>query len=143
MAEIPTPTGGTPATKSRPLGITILAILMVLGGIVNLAGLAASYTIFDLAWSGIAGIIGLILGFSMWQLIPWARKAAMFWYIITIIIVFVEVFALSAILGSLLGGLAFMVLMIAMLPGLVIDLIILLYLNSAGVKAAFEGVGGW
>jgi hypothetical protein len=144
MAEIPTPTSGYAASsRSRPLGVTILAILMIIGGLLNLFSALSGYTILDMAWSGISGIIGLILGISMWQLTPWARKASMIWYIISLLMSFVLVFALSSILGSLLGGLVFMVLLIALLPAIVIDLIIILYLNSGGVKAAFEGVGGW
>ena len=145
MAEIPTPTGTT-GTKSRPLGVTILAILMILGGILNLAGLATSYGIYDMAWTGIAGVIGLILGIAMWQLIPWARKAALLWYIIslimTIVITFLVVIPIIALIPGM-AGLAMSIAMIAILPSLVITLIIILYLNSGGVKAAFEGVGGW
>jgi len=146
MAEIPTPSGTT-TTKSRPLGVTILAILMIIGGILNLAGLAGSYGLLDMAWTGIAGIIGLVLGIAMWQLIPWARKAALLWYIIslimTIVITFFVVVPAIVLLFPQLAGLAMSMALIAVLPSLVISLIIILYLNSGGVKAAFEGVGGW
>ncbi|RDE15319.1 MAG: hypothetical protein C4K48_04555 [Candidatus Thorarchaeota archaeon] len=144
MAEIPTPTSGSSASsRSRPLGITILAILMFLGGIFNLYGIVTSYTYFDMAWSAIAGILGLILAVAMWKLIPWARKVSLIWYIISLIMVLAMIFYLGGLLGVLLGPLVIMVLLIAALPAIVIDLIIIFYLNSGGVKAAFEGVGGW
>jgi hypothetical protein len=143
IAEIPTPTV-TSGTKSRPLGITILAILMILGGLLNLFGIAGSYGLLDMAWSGIAGVIGLILGYSMWQLIPWARQAALIWYIISMIMTLVIWFVIvMPIMVLLLGPMAFSVGLIAIMPSLVISLIIIIYLNSGGVKAAFEGVGGW
>jgi hypothetical protein len=117
---------------------------MILGGLFNLMGIASSYALLDMAWSGIAGIIGLILGFAMWQLIPWARKAALLWYIInmvmTLIIWFVVVIP---VLVLLVGPLAYSVGLFALIPSLGISLIIILYLNSGGVKAAFEDVGGW
>lgn len=143
IAEIPTPSG-TSGTKSRPLGISILAILMILGGLLNLFGIASSYSLFDMAWSGIAGIIGLILGYAMWTLIPWARKAALLWYIISLIMTLVIWFVLVLpLMVALLGPMAFSIGLIAIIPSLAISLIIILYLNTSGVKAAFEGVGGW
>lgn len=117
---------------------------MILGGLLSLFGLSGAYSVYDMAWSGIAGIIGLILGYAMWTLIPWARKAALLWYIISLIMTLVIWFAvLLPVLALLFGPLAYSVGLIAILPSLVISLIIILYLNTSGVKAAFEGVGGW
>ncbi|MFW9907539.1 MAG: hypothetical protein ACFFEF_03115 [Candidatus Thorarchaeota archaeon] len=143
MAEIPTPVSA-PSGGSRPLGVSILAILMILGGIFSLIGAPASFGPFGYGpiygvYSLIAGLIGLVLGFSMWQLVPWARKAAIIWYIIGLLMSFV----LSLLIGSILGSFGIAVMMIAMIPSIIIDLIIILYLNTSGVKAAFQGVGGW
>jgi len=143
VAEIPTPVSA-PSGGSRPLGVSILAILMILGGIISLIdapvsfgpyGYGALYGIYTV----IAGIFGLVLGFSMWQLTPWARKAAIIWYIIGLLMSFV----FSLLLGSLFGSFGLAVMMIAMAPSIIIDLIIIIYLNTSGVKAAFQGVGGW
>ncbi len=150
VAEIPTPTGYTAGTKSRPLGVTILALLMMIGGLLNLIGFASPYGILYSAYVVVSGILGLILGIAMWQLIPWARKAAIIWYIISLLLSIVMVFFVAAIieeLGSLLPGympgLGMMMAVIAIIPSLIISLIIILYLNSGGVKAAFQEVGGW
>ncbi|TFG32227.1 hypothetical protein EU527_10700 [Candidatus Thorarchaeota archaeon] len=125
--------------------MTILAILMILGGLFNLLGAPASYTMLDLIWSVIAGLLGLALGLAMWQLIPWARKAALLWYIISLVMTFVISFVVVLPVIELLVGpaMALSVMMIALIPSTIISLIIILYLNSGGVKAAFEGVGGW
>jgi len=145
VAEIPTPTGYSSQAKSRPLGITILAILMILGGLLNLMGISGSfyYTPVYGIYTAVSGVLGLILGIAMWQLIPWARKAAILWYIISLLISAVLVFYLGAIIDTILPGLGTMTAMISIIPSLVIGLIIILYLNSGGVKAAFQEVGGW
>ena len=143
MAEIPTPTGYSAGTKSRPLGVTILALLMMIGGILNLIGFASPYGILYSAYTVATGILGLILGIAMWQLIPWARKAAIIWYIISLLLSFVMVMVVAAYLDALYPGLGTMSAMIAMIPTIIISLIIILYLNSGGVKAAFQEVGGW
>jgi hypothetical protein len=152
VAEIPTPTGYSAGTKERPFGITILAILMMLGGLLNLISLPTAFGPYGYgpiyaAWSGIAGIIGLVLGYSMWTLTPWARKAAIIWYIISLlmsfILAYVLAYLLSAILESILPGFGLITVIITMIPAMIIDLIVILYLNSGGVKAAFQEVGGW
>jgi hypothetical protein len=143
VAEIPTP-ASAPSGGSRPLGVSILAILMILGGIFSLIGAPASFgpygygAIYGL-YAVIAGIFGLVLGFAMWQLIPWARKVAIIWYIIGLVLSF----AIALLVGSIFGSFGIAVMMIAMVPSLIIDLIIIIYLNTSGVKAAFQGVGGW
>jgi hypothetical protein len=143
VAEIPTPTGYSAGTKSRPLGVTILALLMMIGGILNLLGFVSPYGIIYSAYTVVTGILGLILGIAMWQLIPWARKVAIIWYIISLLLSFVMVMYVGALLDALYPGLGTMTAMIAMIPTLIISLIIILYLNSGGVKAAFQEVGGW
>ena len=61
MAEIPTPTTGYSAPSGdRPLGVTIIAVLQILGG---LAGLYfASLIILAAALIPILGFLFLILG---------------------------------------------------------------------------------
>ena len=108
-------------------------------------GLASAtiYGILYLAYSGIAGIIGLILGYSMWTLTPWARKAAIIWYIISLLLSIVMTAFIAAIIDAIYPGLGTMTATIAILPSLIISLIVILYLNTGGVKAAFQEVGGW
>ena len=145
MAEIPTPTGYSSGKRERPLGVTILAILMMLGGLLSLMGLASAtmYGVLYLAYSGVAGIIGLILGYSMWTLTPWARKAAIIWYIISLLLSIVMTAFIAAIIDAIYPGLGTMTAIIAILPSLIISLIVILYLNTGGVRAAFQEVGGW
>ena len=127
MAEIPvsTPDFGGPA--ERPLGVTIIALLQMIGAVLLIFGgygalilgtaigpfgfLAAILGGFLL----IFGIIGFIVGWGLWTLKSWA------WMIAFILNLLSVIFAL----------LSFDII------SLIIPLIIVIYLNQGEVKAAF------
>ena len=139
MAEIPTPTTGYSApTKSRPLGVTILAILLILGAVMNLISAPGSILLYGAIYAGysaLMGIINLIIGIALFQMIPWSRMAAIIMQLIGLILGLV----LAVAIGSLFGGLFISIMLIAMLPSLIISLIVIIYLMQGSVKAAFEG----
>jgi len=138
MAEIPTPTTGYSApAKKRPLGVTILAILLILGGVLNLIGTPANlfYGALYAGYYALIAIVDLIIGIALFQMIPWSRMAAIIMQVISLVIGFVMAFWI----GSLLGGMFLSLLLIAMAPSIVISLIVIIYLMQGSIKAAFEG----
>lgn len=128
MAEIPIadPGPGYGASTERPLGVTILAILQILGGLMMLV-LGALATLAGLlfilfAIVGVAmvilGFLGLIVGFGLWGLKSWAWTWAMIVNILTIIL---GLFDLASNFVSI-----------------VISLIIVIYLNQPDIKRRFR-----
>lgn len=140
MAEIPTPTTGYSApAKSRPLGVTILAILLILGAILNLISVPGGLILYGPLYTGytaLIGIINLIIGIALFQMIPWARMAAIIMQVISLVLGL----ALSVVLGGMLfGALGISIMLMAMLPSIIISLIVIIYLMQGSIKAAFEG----
>ncbi len=139
MAEIPTPTTGySSPVKKRPLGVTILAILLILGAVLNLISTPANLLVYGGLYGAyyvIMAIINLIIGIALFQMIPWSRMAAIVMQLISLILGFVLVFALAGILG----GIFLSLMLIAMAPSIVISLIVIIYLMQGSIKAAFEG----
>ena len=139
MAEIPTPTTGYSApAKSRPLGVTILAILLILGAVLNLISIPSNLVFGGLFYTGytaLMGVVNLIIGIALFQLIPWSRMAAIIMQVIGLVLSLVLAFAL----GALFGGFGITVMLIAMLPSIIISLIVIIYLMQGSIKAAFEG----
>ena len=140
MAEIPTPTTGYSApAKKRPLGVTILAILLILGAVLNLISIPSNLVFGGLFYTGytaLMGVVNLIIGIALFQLIPWSRMAAIIMQVIGLVLGLV----LSVWLGGLLFGAMGMTLMLmAMAPSIIISLIVIIYLMQGSVKAAFEG----
>ncbi len=129
MAEIPTPTTGySGSSAGRPLGITILAILEILGGLLSIVGgfglvtLAMIEPIFGMLWLAIGavtlilGIVALIIGWGLWSLKSWAWMAALIINLINLILNVLSQSWLSAI----------------------INLIIILYLQQKDIKSRFR-----
>ncbi|MFW9963217.1 MAG: hypothetical protein ACFFCX_06625 [Candidatus Sifarchaeia archaeon] len=140
MAEIPTPTTGYSApAKSRPLGITILAILLILGAILNLVSVPGGLILYGALYTGytaLIGIINLIIGIALFQMIPWSRMAAIIMQVISLVLGL----TLSVVLGGMLfGALGISIMLMAMLPSIIISLIVIIYLMQGSIKAAFEG----
>jgi hypothetical protein len=117
--------------RSRPLGITIIAIIMaiqgilgIIGGIMLLAGGAGAGAMGVGIFTLILGVLYLILAWGLWTLQAWA-----FWTTVVI-----EVIALiNGILG-LVGGQ-----MGVGLLSLILPIIILIYLFAdPNVRAAFR-----
>ena len=138
MAEIPTPTTGYAApVKKRPLGVTILAILLILGGVLNLVTTPMNlyYGAVYAGYYALISIIDLIIGIALFQMIPWSRMAAIIMQVIGLVIGFIMVFWVGSIFESILPGAS----MILMIPSLIISLIVIIYLMQGSIKAAFEG----
>lgn len=139
MAEIPTPTTGYSApSKSRPLGVMILAFLLILGAVSNLIVTPQNFLVYGVVYGGyyvLIAVINLIIGIALFQMIPWSRMAAIIMQLLSLIIGLVLVFAI----GSLFGGLVLSLLLIEMVPSIIISLIVIIYLMQGSIKAAFEG----
>lgn len=145
MAEIPTPaTGYSAQKKSRPLGITIISLLMILGAVMNLLGTPSNMIIYGVLYGlfyAALGAVDLIIGIALFQLIPWSRIVAIIMQVIGLVLGFVVAAWLGGMLELIMPG-ASMLLYMAMVPSLIISLIVILYLMQGSVKAAFES-GEW
>jgi hypothetical protein len=102
--------------KSRPLGISIMAIITAISAVLSfLAGLAAfgigvwTLTLGPSMWGVYAGIVGIItiawglLGFSvaggLWSLKNWAWTWAVLWQIIDLVLAVVDLRPLTTLLA--------------------------------------------
>ncbi len=122
MAEIPTPTSGYSAPSGdRPLGVTILALLQIIGGLFSLIGGSIFFIIPFIGWI-IGGIIvilallDLVIGWGLWSMKSWAWMAAIILNIISLIIAIPSFDYIS----------------------IIISLIIILYLQQADIKSRFR-----
>jgi uncharacterized membrane protein (DUF2068 family) len=133
IAEIPTPTTGYSAPSGeRPLGVTIIVILEVLGALAYLflgamAVLAGAYAssifpglgAFAVALGAIVlifGLLYLLLAWGLWTLKSWAWMAAV----------------ILNLIGLILGILQFNWI------GVIINLIIVIYLQQGDIKSRFR-----
>jgi hypothetical protein len=110
-------------TRSRPLGVTILAILAGINGIVGIVlGIIASLII------PAAGAIGIVIGL-VWFVLAWGLWAAKGWaWIITVIIAIITI--IFNIFGAISGhG--------EQIISLIIAAVMLYYLFRPNVKAYF------
>lgn len=127
--------------QQRPTGITILAVLAIIGGLLGLCGSAALFGLSGLgavagdlssgATGVLFGVIGLIssvlylaFGFGAWSLRPWAWMLG---------IVGAGFSVLSNVLSLLTGNAT----ILSVLLSLVISGVILWYLFRPEIKAAF------
>ena len=145
MAEIPTPTTAYSAeSKKRPLGITVISVLMILGALSNLLGSTTNILLYGIIYGGVfaaLGLLDLIIGIALFQLIPWSRMVALIMQIIGMVLGFITVAWVGSFLEAILPG-ASIFLYIAMIPSVIISLIVITYLMQGHVKAAFES-GQW
>jgi hypothetical protein len=127
MAEIPTPTSGYSAPSAeRPLGVTILALLQIIGGILALFGGIALVGVGSIILGPFGAIYGsivillalldLIIGWGLWSMKSWAWMAAIILNIISLIMAIPTYDYLSAIIA----------------------LIIILYLQQGDIKSRFR-----
>ena len=122
MTEIPMPGDAlSPPSGERPLGVMILAILQILGSLgIILTGVALFvFPFFGVVLGAIAVLIGIFflwIGLGLWNMKGWAWT----WAIIMNIIG-----ALINLYGQ--GWL-----------GLIINIVIILYLNAPDIRAVFR-----
>ncbi len=109
--------------NNRPLGVTIIAILAILGGIGSLVGGVALVAIIPFLGAAliIIGLAYFVVAYGLWQGLKWA-------WIITLI---VTVIAFISGLGSIIVGNVG-----AVIP-VIINAIIIYYLFKPNVKAYF------
>lgn len=125
MAEIPMADTDEPSgNKGRPLGITVLAILQMIGALITL-GLGVtimafgSISPFYVIMGGslvIFGLISFYVGYGLWTMKSWAWKLAM---IVNIINIVIGVITQNWV-------------------GIIIPLIIVIYLNQEDIKQRFR-----
>jgi len=121
------------STSARPMGVTIIAILAIIGGIFailggGLFGIGLGFgSILGLLGVGLVGIgvVELITGWGLWTLKPWAWMIAL-----AVQIVNIGVTLAFAIAGSSLIS-------INTIVGVALPVIILYYLMTPPVKSAF------
>ena len=128
-----------PPAGARPMGITILAVLSAIGGVLTiLAGLglmaAGAVLASAVAIGGLAAIFGIIfivlggaelaLAFGAWTLAPWAWLLGIGLMVASLVITILQiVLGYQSITGSIIG--------------IAINLIILYYLDTPDIRRAF------
>jgi hypothetical protein len=114
-------------TAARPLGVTILAVLAIIGGLLGLFGAFTVIALGGATWllvglvSLVQSLAALAFGFGAWTLRPWAWSLGIIVYGVNVILDVVY----------LIGGNP------SSIVSLIIAGIILYYLFTPGVKAAF------
>ena len=105
---------------SRPLGVTILAIIQLLGALFYLVSGVLILLVFPLI--GIAltavGVIGMILFYGLWKLKTWA------WFWTMIVNILGIIFSLSNVWANIIS--------------IVLSAIIVVYLLMPGIKEHFK-----
>lgn len=117
----------------RPLGVTIIAILLFVAGASAILSALAGFGIFggDRAMLAypilllLVAVVQMSVASGLWQLLKWAWMAAVAIVLVTIVVNVVAIF----------GG----VQLYSIIISLAIDVIVLLYLYSANVRRAFKG----
>ena len=122
------------AAGARPTGITILAILAAIGGVLGLLGGFGVLFLGSVAASGAVMILGLCalayaallvaFAYGAWTLKPWAWPLGVAVAIFGIVV---------AILQIVLGGSS----IFSQALSIVVDGVILYYLNQPGIKSLF------
>lgn len=128
----------TGATRKRPLGITIIAILLfisalieIIGGISSVVGNTPTGTISDvlLGWFPLVmGVIELVMAWGLWTIKPWAYWGTLAVEVINILIHFFGFLGLPRNHSAL-----------AVVSGGIVSIIIVIYLLvDRHVRRAFQ-----
>ena len=128
----------TGTMRKRPLGITLIAILLfisavieIIGGISSVIGTTPTGTISDvlLGWFPLAmGVIELVLAWGLWTLKPWAYWGTLVVEIVNILIHFFGFLGLPRTHSAL-----------AVISGGIVSIIIVIYLLvDRNVRRAFQ-----
>ena len=127
--------------RSRPLGITVLAILAGLAAVAHLIGALQDYGVLPAAGGGAAGffvsdpidgaiqlaaaLVSLAIAYGLWSEQSWARKAVIAIAALNLLVIFFTKFE---------GGESWW----NAVPGIIINAAILLYARSATVRQALD-----
>ena len=126
------------STTRRPLGITIIAILLfisavieIIGGISSVIGTTHTSTISNvlLGWFPLViGVIALVLAWGLWTLKPWAYWGTLLVEIVNILVHFFGFLGLPRTHSAL-----------AVISGGIVSIIIVIYLLvDRNVRRAFQ-----
>jgi len=121
------------STAVRPTGVTIIAVLAIIGGVVailggGLFGIGLGFgSILGLLGVGLVGIgiVELITGWGLWTLKPWAWMIAVAVQIINIGVTLAFAIAANSLISF------------NTIVGIALPVIILYYLMTPAVKTAF------
>ena len=129
---------------NRPVGVTILGWLAIVGGVLAILGafgaiaaglallaLTAGASVIVLAfavWIGILGVVDIIFGYGALKLSPWAWTLGVVLMIVNVVSSLLQLISAHGSFGGFIIGLA-------------IDAFILYYLFTPDVKAAFGKTG--
>ncbi len=127
---------GNKVRRDRPLGVTIIGVLLLLAGIVAIIsgltiGAITDLKGLDLVLETVSLVIGLIYIIAAFGFF----KGWGFFWIVTMIVVIIGI--LWDILSWVIGGLE-MGKLVGLAIGLIIPIIIVLYMNSQNVKTFFR-----
>jgi len=128
----------TRTVRKRPLGITLIAILLfisavieIIGGLSSVIGTTPTGTLSDvlLGWFPLAlGVIELVLAWGLWTLKPWAYWGTLVVEIVNILIHFFGFLGLPRSHSAL-----------AVISGGIVSIIIVIYLLvDRNVRRAFQ-----
>lgn len=109
--------------ERRPTGITVLAILWVIAGVLWIFSLLTIDGAFGLVSVGIVALL-LAIGYGTWTLKPWAWTAGI---VLAILNLFIGVSTLIRDSTQLVSA----------IPSIAISALIIWYLNTPQTKAAF------
>ena len=112
-------------TNRRPLGVTIIAILVAIGAIFEIIGGLALLAIFAPVgiFALIIGVVSLFVAWGLWTLKPWA-----FWLVVIVEVIHLVQAILSLGRGQSVG-----------IGDVIFPIVILLYLFlDRNVRAAFR-----
>ena len=128
----------TRTVRKRPLGITLIAILLfisavieIIGGLSSVIGTTPTGTLSDvlLGWFPLAlGVIELVLAWGLWTLKPWAYWGTLVAEIVIILVHFFGFLGLPRTHSAL-----------AVISGGIVSIIIVIYLLAdRNVRRAFQ-----
>lgn len=119
---------------ARPTGVTIIAALMIIGGVLGIIGSIAIIGLLGTMGFGVGALIGivalassvlsLVAGIGLWQLKPWGWTLAFAIAVINIVVNIISVLTDN----NTIAGVA---------VNTIINAIVIYYLNTPAVKAAF------
>lgn len=113
-------------SAKRPTGVTILAVLALISGVLGLLGIAALLSVGDVA-SLLVAVITTALSFAFavgaWSLKSWAWILGIITYVLSLVLSVITVVSGGSFISQ---GIS-----------IVIAIIVLIYLFSPGIRAAF------
>lgn len=131
------------STIRRPLGVSIIAVLLLIGSVISL-GFALSIlmrpgpqTVGDAAFFGLFGVFGLALAAGNWGLSRWAWYATVIWEGLNVALyaVVFPLFVLALLSGA---GAHVITNLPGLLTGMAVTLGILTYLLQPRIRQAYQ-----